>query len=492
MLAEDIPPKTPGFPNGVKADNGYLGLPKGKFIGTPTPTSGATYSPYATYETRPLQINNRDAGGPNCPYNEQASPPDGNVGPTTSVPLNLPLGGFARSGDLLQVPFIGAYWIGYAPELVPGTFYGLQLNSVTMDSVYAQFQPPNYNIPLPKSYDSDNTLTASDGTPLPAFHNEQIGHFCPMSVGSTDFLDDPAESSDVFAKNVSGWTYHWAKRLFDYVDVRTPQDAYLPNVDPAVTPAGVSGDPTLVGSQVKYPPSTQPAAQPTPPAPVSADPNVTPVQPNGMYGYQQLQGRLDTAGTEGLININTANWKVLSAVPWYTPGEYPKTYLADNAALARAITAWRDYNDPANPAAPHTDYGPFRSIFDLMKVPQFATGAGNFNSFWVTFRQLPRRGHQPLRRPLPVHPGHVRSEPVGHCPRLLPQRDGPHRPRLRRREDPLPRPDARQQPDHHAIGLVHRLRPGPGLAGSRHDVADAGCHRPGGSVHGPLEGRAGA
>jgi len=376
VLAEDIPPNTPGFPNGVKADNGYLGLPKGKYIGTPTPTSGAAYSPYATYETRPLQINNRDYAGPNCPYVEQANPPNGNVGPATGAPMNLPLGGFARNGDLLQVPFIGAYVVMLSPGS-NGFVEGLVMNSVTMDSVYAQFQPPNYNVPLPNSYDADNTLTASDGTPLPAFHNEQIGHLCPMSVGSTDFMDDPAEPPAVFAKNVSGWTYHWAKRLFDYVDVRTPQDAYLPNVDPAVTSAGVSGDPTLAGSQAKYPATT-------PPVPVSADPNVTPVHSSGMYGYQQLQGRLDTASTEGLININTANWKVLSAVPWYTPGEDPRNYLADNAALAQAITAWRDQNNPANPAAPHTDYGPFRSIFDLMKVPQFATSGGNFNCFWVT------------------------------------------------------------------------------------------------------------
>ncbi len=375
VLAQDIP--------GAMADNGYLGEPKAKFNGLPTPASGAAYSPYATYDTRPLQINNRDSAGPNRPYiPSTAGPPtpQGEVQPAFvgNWPMSLPLGGFARSGDLLQVPFIGSYRILTSREtrapknMTTQDVNTLEMNSVTMDSVYAQFKPPNTisylpnpsakPAPSPIAYDSDTSL----GTP---FHNEQIGHFCPMNVGSTDFQDDPGEPTAAFTNNVKNWTYHWAKRLFDYVDVRTPQDAYLPNVDPAAGP-NASGDPSLPGSAPKY--------SAPPPAPISDNPNIAPVSSSG---YQQLQGRLDTASTEGLININTANWKVLSAVPWFTPGEDPNNYMADNAAIAQAIVTWRDTNNAAYPNAPSTDFGPFRSIFDLMKVPGFTT---LFNKYWVS------------------------------------------------------------------------------------------------------------
>jgi hypothetical protein len=384
VLAQNIPPSTAN-PQGTPADNGWFTVPKGKFVGAPTATSGMT-APFnvavATYDTRPLQINNRDYAGPNRPYYDLPGPPppatppppNGLVAPLapgmwSANPMNLPLGGFARSGDLLQVPFIGSYKITTAPETQaapnPAT---LEMNSITMDSVYAQYQQPTYNVPLSASpFDIDSTTLGA-----PAFHNEQIGHFCPMTAGSTDFNDDPGDKN--FATFKAGWTYHWAKRLFDYLDVRTPQDGYLPNVDPALTSAGSSGDPSFAGSNLKYPASS--------PMPISGNPNVLPLS---TYGPQQLQGRLDNGSTEGMININTANWKVLAAVPWFTPGEDnspPGQYLADNATIAQAIVAWRDFNNSgAYPNAPHTDYGPFRSIFDLLKVPTFQTFV---NKFWVT------------------------------------------------------------------------------------------------------------
>ena len=339
---------------GASADNGNFGLPKTKWNGSDSPTT-------ATYDTRPLQINNRDSAGPNRPYSEQGTPPNGSIQVTTPAnwPMNLPLGGFARNGDLLQVPFIGSYRIMAAPETQavsnPPT---LEMNSVTMDSVYAQYQATSYNVPVATSYDADMSVVAAA-----PFHNEQIGHFCPMTVGSTDLLDDPGDNA--FSTNVKGWTYHWAKRLFDFLDVRTPQDAYLPNVDPAGPVPNSSGDPSITNPNTpnayKYPSNT--------PVPVSGNPNITPVQGNS---YQQLQGRLDSASTEGMININTANWKVLSAVPWVTPDDDPANYMADNAAIAQAIVAWRDFNNSAAyPNAPHTDFGPFRSIFDLQKLPQY-------------------------------------------------------------------------------------------------------------------------
>ena len=65
-------------------------------------------------------------------------------------------------------------------------------------------------------------------------------------------------------------------------------------------------------------------------------------------------------GVHGLININTANWKVLSTVPFTTDS-------VTNARIAKAIVLYRD-GDPATGALPQ---GPFQSLFDLYKVQEF-------------------------------------------------------------------------------------------------------------------------
>ena len=254
VLAADIP--------GVGlADNGNFGRANGLFISAPTPTSGNTRSASATYETRPLKINALDLAGPNRPYSEAVTGglPNGSVTKFTAAkyPMNFPAGGFARRGDLLEVPFIGSYVLSSKPDpsATGGTVY--EMNSVTMDSVFARFEAPATNAPITSAYDQDTTYAALFQRPYPqaVFHNEQIGHFCPMDVnqriaGTTltgnDFTDDPSDSN--FQVYTRAWTYHWAKHLFDYLDVFTPQDAYLPNIDPAVTSSNVSGDPSVNGT----------------------------------------------------------------------------------------------------------------------------------------------------------------------------------------------------------------------------------------------------
>jgi hypothetical protein len=62
---------------------------------------------------------------------------------------------------------------------------------------------------------------------------------------------------------------------------------------------------------------------------------------------------------EGLININTASWRVLATIPWVPttqtgPAPGPTT---DNQNIARAIVNFRN------------TYGPFKTLFDLNKVP---------------------------------------------------------------------------------------------------------------------------
>ena len=68
----------------------------------------------------------------------------------------------------------------------------------------------------------------------------------------------------------------------------------------------------------------------------------------------------EMTGIQGLININTANWKVLSAIPFTTDS-------AANANIALGIVRYRD-GDPTKPVPTHQ---PFRSLFDLYKVPEF-------------------------------------------------------------------------------------------------------------------------
>jgi hypothetical protein len=383
VLAADIPANN-GLPP-IPADNGNFGRPNSPFVGAPTPTSGSAFSAAATYETRPLKINSLDLAGPNRPYTESltAGLPNGGVKAVSGTGMIFPVGGFARRGDMLEVPFIGSYVISSTPDPSATGAKVYEMNSVTMDSVYAQFLAPSTNIPLASSYDQDTTYTQYPvyNAPAARFHNEQIGHFCPMSTGrpianssltGSDFTDDPTDVN--FAKYQTVWTYHWAKRLFDYLDIFTPQDAYLPNVDPAVTSAGASGDPSVPGSSTKYP-----GASATPlPVPISSSPVLAVKKTTGEAMVQQLQGLADTAGSEGQININTASWNVLSAIPFFTPDQDPN-YAADNVVMGYSLWSFRETPN-TNAATPHADYGPFRSIFDIMNVPVYTI----YQQIWAT------------------------------------------------------------------------------------------------------------
>jgi hypothetical protein len=100
----------------------------------------------------------------------------------------------------------------------------------------------------------------------------------------------------------------------------------------------------------------------TPPSPVRNTPGGT--APN--------QGNENLVPVDGLININTAPARVLAALPMVT--DATGAIIADeNAELAQAIVDYRDGKLGPDPkvAPPH---GPFQSIFDLNKVPGFATG----------------------------------------------------------------------------------------------------------------------
>ncbi|MCY2953405.1 MAG: hypothetical protein NTU53_15720 [Planctomycetota bacterium] len=110
----------------------------------------------------------------------------GMPGPFTNPSRGVyPYGGFARNGDIMQVPFIGAYCIR---DLDNGNKI-VEMNGISMDSAFAE---------------DTNTLDDSD---------EQIGRFCPLQSLNANYCD----------------AYNWAARLFEYLDVQVPAEEFLPN-----------------------------------------------------------------------------------------------------------------------------------------------------------------------------------------------------------------------------------------------------------------------
>jgi len=124
--------------------------------------------------------------------------------------------------------------------------------------------------------------------------------------------------------------YAWAADLFEYFStIAVPHHDFLPHhgqagwVDPAKARSGSFAPP---------------------PQPVPNTAGLTAANANG-------PGE-NAVGIEGLVNINTASWKVLSCLPMLDD-------LAENQNLAKAIVAYRAAN------------GPFKTFFDLYKVPEF-------------------------------------------------------------------------------------------------------------------------
>jgi hypothetical protein len=273
-----------------------------------------------------LQLANMYMGGPN-PLDATID-----VSATPNPKYQYPFGQFARNADMLQIPFIGAYRIrALTPSaMAAGSF--TELNSVTMDSALAT----DTTLPAAEVGTAGSGLTA-----VPSVYIEQIGRFCPVG--------DPGNKTLDFNNNASSgpatWHYHWAKRLFDYLTVQSPQDDYYPNADPAVA------------STAYLPPSDSVS----PPIPAKYPGGISPVpvaNSNSAVANVVTPGTSeDTVGVEGLININTAPAPVLAQLPFTGTAASPST--STNAMIAEKIVEYRNAN------------GPFKSIFDLYNVPAF-------------------------------------------------------------------------------------------------------------------------
>lgn len=235
----------------------------------------------------------------------------------------FPFGGFARNGDILQVPFIGAYRVRELQasttlpplgEIDPGDLVNasnvlVELNSITMDAAFAE-----------DTDDNDDPQSGDNGLQL----REQIGRFCPL-FATTGGVGTPGEH------------YDWAEDIFDYFAVQTPHDDYLPNTDPTVYTAAGAPDPQAVA--------------------------------NG----DSLANDIDeeTTPIQGLINVNTAQWKVLAMLPLVVDASGVVDVVATEE-LAKEIVAYREAN------------GPFKNLFELNKVKD-STGNFTFENLWGKF-----------------------------------------------------------------------------------------------------------
>ena len=286
-----------------------------------------------------IQLANKDFGGPN------------------KIPLapanQFPFGTFARNGDILQVPFIGAYTIEYGGAgRVTNPYTGiLEMNSISMDSVFAEDTDVNDDPVV-------GAATFQD--------HEQIGRFYPIShnpprggPGSQqvddfyvdgeyyNFPDATSVDNPTLQPHVAQWRYQWAEDLLEYFTVQAPNDDFFPNVSPVLYPAP---DPTPVAN------TGGTAGNSTPETPA-----------NTANDHAE-----DARGVDGLININTAGWRVISMLPMAV-NNAGVLDIADNNELAKAIVYWRDVDaledDPTKPwTVGNQPHGPFRNLQELQEV----------------------------------------------------------------------------------------------------------------------------
>lgn len=365
--------------------NGSLGLPDpGFFSASGTPTAEAISWPV-------IQLNNIDWPGP------PAS--------TTPATNQYPFGGFTRLGDILEVPFIGAYQItsGGTPATLEEEM------SVSMDSRYAEDSNPDTasatagNLPPLATPANDGSM--ADNV------DEQIGRFCPLADCrplNTGGYPNMVYKTPTATPATTDDYYWWASRLFDYFSVLSPTDEMFPQANPLSYPAILAGLPSAVNKEgPSLPPyitygrvasggasgiqnttnlsntdnfysgalieflsgsakgecvriSGYTGASQT----ITFQTSLTAVPAAGDL-FRIIANPTGTVASQGLININTASWKVLSMLPLVrnvdgSVDNAAPTYHNDE--MAQSIVAYRDI------------YGPFRSIFDLNQVPLITGG----------------------------------------------------------------------------------------------------------------------
>ena len=300
--------------------------------------------PTATYRVRNLELATPGTAGPwggivaeDAAFKQPVTPAYATLADGSSASA-FPFGGFARTGDLLAVPFVGSYRIegsGFA-----------EMNPVTLDAAFAEdgdaaddtdvdgqspFEQLGRFCPLYRA--TGGTVTYNDfwGRPNPGAPGKPVG----VPTGFT--ADDTAPA--YFATPINGHRYAWAADFFDYFNVLSPQESFYPNVDPLGT------DPT-VGTAAQTPKWPGGTTVTTP-----ADLLPQPV-PHAIWSDSaklKAVAHDETAATQGLVNLNTANAYVIAQVPFTNDADA-------NADIGYAIVHYRE------------NVGPLRSLFDLQRI----------------------------------------------------------------------------------------------------------------------------
>jgi hypothetical protein len=279
---------------------------------------------------------------------------------TTTSGNKYPFSGFARNGDILKVPFIGAYVIHPVTAAVtpppPGSYYIVEMNSVTMDASQATATPIGM-------------YETTQGTALPlamvsqTTADEAIGRFCPLAAL------DPGQGVNGTGLYVgtNADPYGWAAHIFDYLDVNVASDDFFPNADPRL----VDGSINVTAPTVNY--SYTNTTTVAPPVAVANNSSIANSSSIGANGNADAN-----LGKQGLININTAPAYVLQQLPGVSP------------TMAAAIVAERSGKN-----------GPFLTIFDLNRVvpTTFSNYASPYNGCFQT-----REGNIQLYSPVPATP----------------------------------------------------------------------------------------
>lgn len=284
------------------------------------------FATQVTYGSTPTTVSFGAADGApaNSYYNGKGFPIQMNNtdfgGPKGQPASQFPFGEFARNGDVLQTTYVGAYRIDYLttnPQTGAMTAQVVEMQPVTMDSAFADDMD-----------DSDNQA-------------ENVGRFCPLNPA-----DCNGKYND-FSNSGPASAYHFTTRLFDFVSVNAPSDDYMPNV---------GAENALSSARLGI---------------ANVKPSIINAYSNGSL-YTE-----DNVPIDGLININTAPWRVLAALPMVDGAVYsptPNAAAQANIKLAQAIVLYRDGDGTANNPA----HGPFHSIFDLNVVPGFRTTFGTY------------------------------------------------------------------------------------------------------------------
>jgi hypothetical protein len=330
--------------------------------------------------------------------------------------MAFPIHGFARAGDIMQVPFIGSYVIIQVPVPQTNAYSFIEANAVTMDAAFAEdtdttddlttvdlprnmpedigrFAPPLFYAPTvppatagpwshvtgtmdgysgngftdsvrnenPNYWNNCNVIVYNTDQSATATWRRQFRHV-QQSNGTSITLDNafsPPLTGTHYTYKIQaiGYShYGWASDLLDYfTTINAPGEDFLPNVDP---------DPAL------HTPLPDPVKNDSDPA--------RNINRTGLAANPQTTTEA-TLPSEGLININTAGWKVLATLPLVMAAGNTVD-VGKTEDLAKAIVYFRDVDDGfgTRPGAAHP-HGPFKSLMELCMVPNFASAGGTID-----------------------------------------------------------------------------------------------------------------